>query len=337
MKNLYYNKRLNNFKFKKPKLKKKFSFKNKKKFRPKNSSKIFFTIKRKIIIIILLLILQFVIIHKSNKLYNIKEIFQFIINLKKEKNNFFFFEKNLDELNYCNNYGLMIYEHRHFKRLISANIGDYIQSLAALQFLPKNCKPYLIDRDQVRFYQGPKVKLIFNSWNDLYPGNKNVSDKINPIYISYHLVKKKYLPDIYINNLKKYSPIGCRDISTRDFFIKQGIDAYFSSCLTTTLDIDYAVNDNERTNEIIFVDYKFGNYPKADTFLYSLKKYNLKETNITYIEHQFKINLTHIERFKHAKSLLNKYSRAKLVISTRLHAALPCLALKTPVIYKSKI
>ena len=90
MKNLHYNKRLNNFKFKKPKLKKKFSFKNKKKFRPKNSSKIFFTIKRKIIIIILLLILQFVIIHKSNKLYNIKEIFQFIINSKKEKNNFFF-------------------------------------------------------------------------------------------------------------------------------------------------------------------------------------------------------------------------------------------------------
>ena len=28
----------------------------------------------------------------------------------------------------------MIYEHRHFKRLISANIGDYIQSLAAFNF-----------------------------------------------------------------------------------------------------------------------------------------------------------------------------------------------------------
>ena len=41
----------------------------------------------------------------------------------------------------------MIYEHRHIKKLITANIGDYIQSLAALQFLPKNYKPYLIDRD----------------------------------------------------------------------------------------------------------------------------------------------------------------------------------------------
>ena len=39
---------------------------------------------------------------------------------------------------------------------------------------------------------------------------------------------------------------------------KYGIDAYFSSCLTTTLDIDYSVNDFERTNEIIFIDYNFG-------------------------------------------------------------------------------
>ena len=34
---------------------------------------------------------------------------------------------------------------------------------------------------------------------------------------------------------------------------KYGIDAYFSSCLTTTLDIDYSVNDLERTNEIFLL------------------------------------------------------------------------------------
>ena len=146
----------------------------------------------------------------------------------------------------------MIYNYNFDKGLSYGNIGDYIQSLAALQYLPKNCKPYLINRDEVGYYHGEKVKLIFNSWNNFYRGNKNISDKINPIYISYHIRKDYALPSVYINNLKKYAPIGCRDKATRDNFIKYGINAYFSSCLTTTLDIDYAVKNKERTNEIIF-------------------------------------------------------------------------------------
>ena len=47
-------------------------------------------------------------------------------------------------------------------------------------------------------------------------------------------------------------------------------------------------------------------------------------------------NLSHIERFKISDSYLKKYARAKLVITTRLHAALPCLSLNTPVILVKK-
>ena len=341
MKKLHYSKRFNNYKFKEAKFRKINFLKNKKNLTKKKLAHPFFASKRKICIIIkiiclLILILLVATILAINKLYNVKEIFQFIINLKNGNGNFFFFEKNQHDLVYCNNYGLMIYNYNFDKGLSYGNIGDYIQSLAALQYLPKNCKPYLINRDEVGYYHGEKVKLIFNSWNNFYRGNKNISDKINPIYISYHIRKNYALPSVYINNLKKYAPIGCRDKATRDNFIKYGINAYFSSCLTTTLDIDYAVKDKERTNEIIFVDYKFGDYHAADKFLYSLKAYNLNKTNITYISHDFKLNLSHIERFKLAKLLLNKYARAKLVISTRIHGALPCLAFKTPVILINK-
>ena len=45
------------------------------------------------------------------------------------------------------------------------------------------------------------------------------------------------------------------------------------------------------------------------------------------------MNLSHFDRFKLAKELLDKYARAKLVISTRIHGALPCLAFNTPVIF----
>ena len=311
----------------------------------KLKNKFFSSIISKHIYIIFLFILILIIFQREKGIKSIifKESFKYnkdlnqenALQLKQNKNKFFFFEKNQDELNYCDGYGLFIYDYYDGKREYpEANIGDYIQSLAALQYLPKNCKPYFVDRDLVRYYYGPKIKLIMNGWNLLLQGNKCISKQITPIIISYHLSNNEKLPNAYIENLKQYSPIGCRDKKTEDQFMKYGIKAYFSSCLTTTLDIDYAVNENERTNEIIFIDYILGNYPKADDFLFSLKAYNL--SNAICVSHNFPTNLTHIERFQYAKKLLNKYSRAKLIITTRIHGALPCLALNTSVILINK-
>jgi len=81
----------------------------------------------------------------------------------------------------------LIYDNYYTGKIHTPNIGDYIQSLAALQFLPKNCKPYFIDRDIVQFYHGPKVKLIMNAWQRVHEGNKYMSEQIIPIFVSYHM------------------------------------------------------------------------------------------------------------------------------------------------------
>ena len=244
----------------------------------------------------------------------------------------FFFEKNQTELNYCINYGLLIYNYRNNAKI--PNIGDYIQSLAALQYLPKNCTPYLTDREQLQYYNGPQVKLIMNGWYRIGIGNLYISKQINPTFLSYHVSFHERLPDIYFDNLAYLSPIGCRDTYTRDELNDNGILAYFSSCLTTTLDIDYSVKDEERNNDIIFTDFKLGSNPEVDNFIYSLKAYNF--SNAINLTHYFDKNLEQLERFKLAKNLLDKYVRAKLVITSRLHAALPCLALNTSVILVGK-
>ena len=49
--------------------------------------------------------------------------------------------------------------------------------------------------------------------------------------------------------------------------------------------------------------------------------------------HSFNLNNFQNKRFNIAKKLLDKYSKAKLVITSRLHGALPCLALNTPFIF----
>lgn len=253
----------------------------------------------------------------------------------KNNDNYFFYERQ-DQINYCNNYGILVYDYYTNCKINkwTDNIGDYIQSLAALQFLPKNCFPYFIDRESVRFYHGPKVKLIMNGFFTLTIGNNEVTQQINPLYISYHINNKIKIKQDTIQNLIKFQPIGCRDISTQIELEKHGIKAYFSGCITLTLDIDYSVKDSERRNEIIFIDYQLGEYEKADNYLKLLKNYNFE--NATYITHHFNLSKNHLERFQIAKELLDKYARAKLVVTTRLHGALPCLALHTPVIFISK-
>ena len=296
-----------------------------------------FSIKNKILFIFLLSLFLFLIIFFKYFTYHKLIWIKSLSDKEKKYNKFFFFEENQDSLDYCKNYSIMVYDYC-YNGVVSrypGNIGDYIQSLAALQYLPKNCKPYFIDRDSIQIYNGPKVNLIMNGWYFIIEGNKNVSTKINPIFLSYHINNSKKLPDNYINDLKKYSPIGCRDLQTKDQLNKLGINAFFSSCLTTTLDIDYAVKESERNNEIIFIEYKFGQFPLADKFILSLKSYNF--SNITYTNHGFNnTELTHIDRFKLAKKLLDKYARAKLVVSKRLHGALPCLGFNTPVILVNK-
>ena len=319
---------------KKLKIKTKFNLKIKNKFLYKNKKIIRINTSIIICIFILFIYILFYLNYIKNKI-NIKNIIiNKINNISNNKRTFFFLE-NQEELPYCKNYGILIYD--YFKEgkfdNNAGNIGDYIQSLAALQFLPKNCIPFFVDRDTIKIYYGPKIKVIMNGFYSLNEGNNANSEQIIPIYTSIH-ISNNYINSDTVNNLQKYKPIGCRDNKTLKLLMNKGIDAYFSGCLTTTLDIDYGVDDSKRNDEIIFVDYKFGNFDKADQYLYSLKAYNFSK--IINITHHFNLTDEHLNRFKIAKNLLDRYARAKLVVTTRLYAALPCLALHTPVILINK-
>ena len=102
--------------------------------------------------------------------------------------------------------------------------------------------------------------------------------------------------------------------------------------MTTTLDKNY-LSENKRSG-IIFCDYNFGDFPEADKCIKSLKNYDFN--NIVHTTHIYPKNSSHEDRFNKSEELLKMYSKAGLVITTRIHCALPCLALKTPVILINK-
>lgn len=211
------------------------------------------------------------------------------------------------------------------------NIGDYIQSLAARQYVGENC--IYVDRDGLNFYDGKPVSMITNGWFHIYDGNDNISEKIDPLFVSYHINNPGKIKKYTLEYLKKYEPIGCRDYATRNFLLTKGIKAYFSSCLTTTLYKKYLKENTER-HGVIYCDCMNEEY-KCDkkiekTVESILKKYSGE--SMEHVSHLYPLSLTHDERFAAAEALLQKYAKAKLVITKRIHCALPCLALNTPVI-----
>ena len=91
----------------------------------------------------------------------------------------------------------MVYEYyygKNFQSFRTTNIGDYIQSLEAFHYLPKNYKPILINRDKTQIYKGTKVKLIMAGWHPLINDNLFISSGINPIFISLYLNNTDKVP-----------------------------------------------------------------------------------------------------------------------------------------------
>ncbi len=173
-----------------------------------------------------------------------------------------------------------------------------------------------------------------NTWYFLNENNDVCSEKISPVFVSLHINNLRDLTQNTVDYLKKHQPIGCRDHNTQEVLAQEGVATYFSGCLTTTMDIDYKIDDSQRTDDIVFCDYKPGDCAEADLYLQSLKNYDLSKIEFT--THNFTKNSTHEQRFEESRKLLKKYSKAKLVVTNRIHCALPCLAMGTPVILVNK-
>ena len=234
------------------------------------------------------------------------------------------------------------------------NIGDYIQSIAARQFLPS--VDVFIDREEIKSYSGSQVKMIMNGWWRIFDGNEEVSPNIIPFFTSYHIAFPEEVTETTLNDLKKYEPIGCRDFATTQFLKKNGITAYYSGCLTLTLGKTYRIPDEQRTQEVIFADidtellnsernlfdfFKSESHSEKrqrknhnlihDTISMFLRDVNPKD--IVYLQHSLPLrDQPHEKRFEIAEEYIKRYARAKLVITSRIHSALPCIGLGTPVL-----
>jgi len=212
----------------------------------------------------------------------------------------------------------------------TTNLGDDIQTLAASSWLPK-IDTYL-DRDFLReeLNENNKIsKLILNGWFTHNPeGFYPLTSDVKPLLISMHFADKSAFGTNGHNLLFKdgrlkswlieHGPVGCRDTSTQDLLLSNGVPAYFSGCLTTTLKISLDVVRNQ--DLVCAVDV-------------SLPEFFKQKFNIKYLTHRVPNTLSDTSRRELAKDFLSLYQSSRLVITSRFHVALPCLAYGTPVIF----
>lgn len=253
-------------------------------------------------------------------------------------------------------FGLLDYQSVHGK----FNVGDYIQSLAAKQYLPN--VDTLINREELSDYTGKNLTIILNGWFMHKPEKWPPSKDIDPLFISFHM-NRPYIDSMLtpeaISYFKDVGSIGCRDYYTAEILESKGINSYYSSCLTTTLNNTYTYSGERKG--VLLVDVMH-NLPNLNNYSSLPLKYILSHFKTKNIFKSFLKNRTNkkileqipeefIEevevmnnsldssvydvrsRYSLAESYLEKFSKARLVITSRIHCALPCLALGTPVIY----
>lgn len=212
----------------------------------------------------------------------------------------------------------------------TGNLGDEIQSIAAAGLLPRvDC---FVDRDDLGGFSGEApMALIVHGWFAHTPETWPPAPAIRPLLISMHVsadpgfgpsglsAREFFLTAPAVDYLKAHGPVGARDAATVECLERAGVPAYFSGCLSLTL----APRSVPRGDAIVLNDVP------AEVAAH-VRRHTRRPVAVT--THMDRAITDRAGRFARAEELLNIYAGAHCVVTARLHCALPCLALGTPVL-----
>lgn len=201
------------------------------------------------------------------------------------------------------------------------NIGDWCQTFAIDNIYRRmgiaDSDIVNLNRSEISTYKGEKVLVVLQAdcrqldQKDIFP----VSEDIIPVYLGIHRTQKK---NILKGIGKEKELIACRDEETFNMFRFLGYDAFISGCLTATL--PKRPESGEYT-EVYLVDCP----GEIEKYVPDKYKGHIHKTTHEIFNRQ--------NPETDSKAMYEEYkSRAALVVTSRLHAAMPCMAFGIPVI-----
>lgn len=184
---------------------------------------------------------------------------------------------------------------------------------------------FRIDRDSTNYYAIPeKTWTIAFGWymHPIFGMKFDVpfNPRLRPVFISFHINAPALLTGDVIEYLRKYAPIGCRDWNTVHLLQAAGVPAFFSGCLTTTVDTVFAPGKSGNPNGTLFVDTR--KTGPGDRFTQVFKEVR---------ERPFAANVD--EALERLESYRSTY---KNVVTSRLHCYLPARSIGAAVEFRPK-
>lgn len=241
--------------------------------------------------------------------------------------------------------GVLVYDFNNVWYLKDNNIGDYVQSLAALEIVGEDWRDKIyIEREDLKalptgLKENEKVASIMNGWY-LHRGRSlPLNDAIIPFFTSVHLTKSFKLTSKVVEVFKKFEPIGCRDMQSARRLNEKGVNAYFSGCLTLT----FNKRENNRKGLLFVMDNikgldsyeKFVKWEGSEIIIKELKKQFSEDEirNAEFIVQMNEKDLGHERQFEIAEEWLERLSSKELVVTTRIHSLMPSMSLGTPALF----
>lgn len=222
----------------------------------------------------------------------------------------------------------------------SINFGDYLQFMAIQSLydqmgISKDDVVYL-SGSEVATYCGEKLLLPLNFVSSIIIRDNKiaVSNDIVPVFLGFSLssVIDELNPEIFfsieenVEYFRKFAPIGCRDQYTYDIFKSLNIPAYLNGCLTATFPKRDKFNNGTKT---IFADAPM-----------TLKEFIPKSLfeNCEFTTQQAYFSDEELRDYPKIFEFVRKHydhyqENASLIITSRLHVAIPCAAMGIPTIF----
>ena len=209
------------------------------------------------------------------------------------------------------------------------NMGDMMQTLAIASIYERMGIPedqiVEIGINDIMEYDGDymilpiNINLSLNWCTNIFP----LPAKILPVFIGLSYFSATDFPNSLREYFHAWAPIGCRDESTLHLMRRHRIPAYLFGCISATLPRRTQAPQN---GKVFFVDVPDSLLP------YIPKELCLESESFSHIYRGDAF--LHLENVKAAGlQLLKKYrDEASLVVTARLHAMAPCLAMGIPVV-----
>lgn len=239
-------------------------------------------------------------------------------------------------------YGYLFYQKPLIETMNTrpVNLGDPIQSYAVknlyreMGIREEDIVP--VPRYDITTYDGEECICVINTasnYEELAYDSHFMppSKKVHAIPMSLHLHR-----DIPADELEFYRScggVGCRDLATVDYLQSLGVDAYLSGCLTLTLP-RRSKETESKADKIYFVDIAESVMPYVPE---EIKNQAIELTNIVRFKNpgnakRISVEDAYLEHKNGEERIDLLRDTAKLVVTSKLHIASPCVAMGIPVV-----